>query len=194
MVNLKRHKSQIYNYSTEQTRGSKMSEKKKVDRNIAITLGIVCIILIAGMGGLTAFYTSIVSDRDNTVSSLESQIANLEDQVGNLRNIVDLKVMRVIADNQTITGDQNGEFYWHFDASCSGYVSVTIYDSTDNPTSVTVAYTNFGDEYLVQKGVSTNGTAAFPIMASMVKWCTVGVSIHFSIHYSSATVTVIYCY
>jgi hypothetical protein len=171
-----------------------MSEKKMAGRNVAITLGIVCIILIAGLGGLTAFYTSIVGDRDNTVSSLKSQIANLENQVGNLSNIVDLKVTRVIADNQTITGDQNGEFYWHFDASCSGYVSVTIYDSTDNPTSVTVAYTNFGDEYLVQKGISTNGTAAFPIMASMVKWCTVGVGIHFLTYHNSATVTVMYYY
>jgi len=173
---------------------TKANERKVVERNVAIALGIVCIILIAGLGGLVVFYTSLVGDRDSTVSSLKSQNANLKDQVGTLRNVTNLKVMNVIADNQTITGDQNGEYYWHFDATCSGYVSVMVHDSTDNPTNVLVAYTNFGDEYLVQKGISTNGTAAFPIMASTVDWCTVGVSIHFSTHYSSATVTVTYYY
>jgi len=175
-----------------------MSEKKMVRRSVAITLGIVCIILIAGLGGLTAHYTSIVGERDNSVSSLKSQISDLEDQVGNLSDMVDLKLTNVIADNQTITGDQNGEFYWHFNAICSGYVSVTIYDSTDNPTDVLVAYTNIkiGDfsEYMVHKEVPTNKTAEFPIMASRVNWTTVGVSIHSSTPYNSARVTVIYYY
>jgi hypothetical protein len=37
--------------------GFKMSQKKLVGRNVAIALGIACIILIAGIGGVMAYYT-----------------------------------------------------------------------------------------------------------------------------------------
>jgi hypothetical protein len=49
-----------------------MSEKKVVRRSVAIALGIICIILIAGLGGAMAYYTMIVNDKNTTYDSYAS--------------------------------------------------------------------------------------------------------------------------
>ena len=49
-----------------------MSEKKVVRRSVAIGLGIVCIILIVGIGGAMAYYTSINIDKDTTYKTYAS--------------------------------------------------------------------------------------------------------------------------
>jgi len=51
--------------------------KKMVSRNVAVTLGIICIVLVAGLGVALAFYASIVSDKDNAIASKDNQIASL---------------------------------------------------------------------------------------------------------------------
>ncbi|MEM3761003.1 MAG: hypothetical protein QXZ02_07860 [Candidatus Bathyarchaeia archaeon] len=61
-----------------------MSEKKVVGRKVAIALGIVAIILLVGLVGAIANYTSIINGKDNTIASLNSQIANLQNQVNDL--------------------------------------------------------------------------------------------------------------
>jgi prefoldin subunit 5 len=58
-----------------------MSEKKVVSRNLAIILGVVIIILLAGLVGAIANYTSITNDKDNTISSKNSQISDLQNQI-----------------------------------------------------------------------------------------------------------------
>jgi hypothetical protein len=47
-----------------------MSEKKFVSRNFAIILGVVIIILLAGLVGAIANYTSTISGKDNTITIL----------------------------------------------------------------------------------------------------------------------------
>ena len=47
-----------------------MSEKKVVSRNVAIALGIICIILAVALVGAVANYTSIMSEKDNVFSLL----------------------------------------------------------------------------------------------------------------------------
>jgi hypothetical protein len=43
-----------------------MSQKKMVGRNVAIALGITCIILVAGVGGVMAYYTIQINNKDST--------------------------------------------------------------------------------------------------------------------------------
>ena len=43
-----------------------MSQKKLVGRNVAIALGIACIILVAGIGGVMAYYTMQINNKDST--------------------------------------------------------------------------------------------------------------------------------
>lgn len=79
-----------------------MSEKRVVRRSVTIALGIICIILIAGLGGVIVTYTVVISNRDSqiasiysqiadqnhTISSLYSQISQLNSNVTNLQNQV----------------------------------------------------------------------------------------------------------
>jgi hypothetical protein len=59
--------------------------KKMVSRNVAIALGIICIILIAGLGGAMAYYVSTHSHTDSDYNSLSTQNTNLQNQLaGNI--------------------------------------------------------------------------------------------------------------
>jgi flagellar basal body-associated protein FliL len=51
---------------------TKVNEKKVVGRNVVIVLGIVCIILVAGIGGVMAYYMRTVTDKNITYDSLQS--------------------------------------------------------------------------------------------------------------------------
>lgn len=86
-----------------------MSEKKVVGRSVAVALGIVCILLIVGLGGAMAHYTVIINNKDNevkgqkasisqlnatiedqnsTINQLNTNITNLQNQNTNLQNQV----------------------------------------------------------------------------------------------------------
>lgn len=64
-------------------RGSKMSERKLVSRNVAIGLGIICIILIAGLGAAMVYYTITIFDKNNTISLQNSQLSSLNNTMSN---------------------------------------------------------------------------------------------------------------
>jgi cell division protein FtsL len=74
---------------------SEMKETKTARKDIVIVLGIICIILIAGLGGTIAVYTSMIDDKNNTISSLNTQISELNSSVTNLKR-------QIASDNTTI--------------------------------------------------------------------------------------------
>ena len=49
-----------------------MSEKKLVGRSVAIALGIACIILVVGIGGVMAYYTMQINNKDSTYNDFVS--------------------------------------------------------------------------------------------------------------------------
>jgi hypothetical protein len=51
--------------------------KKMVSRSIAITLGIVCVLLVAGLGGAIAYYTRTIDNKNSDYSSLQNEYNNL---------------------------------------------------------------------------------------------------------------------
>jgi hypothetical protein len=66
-----------------------MSEKKGrkiVGKSVLIALGIICIVLVASLTVSIAVYTSIIHDRDSTISSLNSKVSGLQTQVDELLN------------------------------------------------------------------------------------------------------------
>jgi hypothetical protein len=64
---------------------SETNETKTARKSIVIRLGIVCIILVACLGGVIASYTFILNDKNNTITSLRSQISELNSNVTNLQ-------------------------------------------------------------------------------------------------------------
>jgi conjugal transfer/entry exclusion protein len=63
-----------------------MSEKKVVSRDTVIALGIVCIILAAGLVGAAMNYTSIICYKENTIALLNSQITSIQSQINDLNS------------------------------------------------------------------------------------------------------------
>jgi hypothetical protein len=57
-----------------------------VSQNVAIALGTVIIILVSGLAGAIAIYTSTISGKDNTIASENSQISALQDQIASLNS------------------------------------------------------------------------------------------------------------
>ena len=74
---------------------SETRETKIARKDIVIALGIICIILIAGLGGTIAFYTSMIKDKNNTISSLNTKVSQLNSNVTNLKQ-------QITSDNTTI--------------------------------------------------------------------------------------------
>jgi hypothetical protein len=105
--------------------------KKMVSRNVALTIGIVCIILLViSLAGTFAYYTSIINDKVNTISSLNSQVASLNTQVSNENNTISslnnqLATLQGQVSNIRILGAENSTV-WINTLSLSVRQDVTI--------------------------------------------------------------------
>ncbi|MGD0158934.1 MAG: BsuPI-related putative proteinase inhibitor [Candidatus Bathyarchaeia archaeon] len=70
-------------------------ERKITRKGVLVTLGIICIILVASLGGVVAAYTLMINDKNNTISSLTNQISQLNSSIANLQS-------QVASENSTI--------------------------------------------------------------------------------------------
>jgi hypothetical protein len=73
---------------SEQTSERKVVEKKVVSRNVAIALGIICIVFLAGLVGAIANYTSTISGKDNTITTQNSEIADKNSTITYLNSTI----------------------------------------------------------------------------------------------------------
>jgi len=80
-----------------------MSQKKVVGRNVAIALGIVCIILAVGMVGAIAVYVPRANDQSSTIASLNSQIASLNSQIADKDNTISSLHSQITSKDYTIS-------------------------------------------------------------------------------------------
>ncbi len=142
--------------------------RKMISRSVAIALGMICIITIVSLVGTFEYYTSVMIDKDNTISSLNSELSNVK---GNFSNYQLLRDSFVIAQNQTVIPDRNVtggyvgyEFY--FPALYSGYVAVTVNNSTENPTAVRLQHYNLGYTFQYELKIPTGATSYFPVTGS----------------------------
>ncbi|MGD0978821.1 MAG: winged helix-turn-helix domain-containing protein [Candidatus Bathyarchaeia archaeon] len=85
--------------ATAPHQSSETGTKKIVGKNVAIALGIICILLVSGLGGAIAYYTMTINNKNATYDSyvsshshsnsdydsLNSQVGNLQNQNGNLQ-------------------------------------------------------------------------------------------------------------
>jgi hypothetical protein len=58
--------------------------RKFVRRSVAITLGIICILLAASLIGACAYFVPMVNDKNNTISSLNAQISSRQSEISEL--------------------------------------------------------------------------------------------------------------
>ena len=65
---------------------SETKPRKVVGRSVAIGLAIVCVILIAGIGGALAYYTMKINDKDAEIASVSAQLAATTNNITKLMN------------------------------------------------------------------------------------------------------------
>jgi hypothetical protein len=143
-----------------------MSEKKMVRKSVAITLGTICIILVAGLVGTFAYYMSTVNDRNSTISLLNSQILNLQNQTNVSTEMLNLAKNDVWVNNQTVSQSANSYTRWTFVADFAGYVAITVFKTTANNTYVQVIYSGYGVDYDTQLTAHTGLQVNFPVLPS----------------------------
>jgi cell division protein FtsB len=148
---------------------------KMVSRNVAIVLGLICIILIASIAYFTVTSISAKNSYDNLqnqnrqlqtwLDGNETLLNQTQDNNTNLQNIVNLNESEVVWTESElenylrITGDLVlGPFEY------AGYISVKISATAD--LSVELNYTFQSLNYSSRVDCGTNGTAIFPVMPS----------------------------
>ena len=93
--------------------------KKIASRNVAITLGIICIMLIAFL----IYSGKIIGDGNNQISDLQGQNTFLERQMGELNSILNLsKAPDLWKWNENITLAPMTNMSWVYSTSYAGYV------------------------------------------------------------------------
>jgi hypothetical protein len=67
-----------------ETKPSETKPRKVVARSVAIALGMICIIIIAGLGGAMAYYVTTIDDKDTKYSNYASSHSYTNDQYNSL--------------------------------------------------------------------------------------------------------------
>ena len=157
-----------------------MRRRHVVSRNVAIGLGVLCIILSLALGGVL-----------NYNAGTYSQIASLQSQINSLNSIIALQESDIIANASTIS-IQAGRFTGtNFTVYYAGYIVVNVlYSSTSNIT-VALEYTSYAGEYYQMYSVDSGGTAKFPVLPASI---TVWVGNTNSLYAATAMVEMLYYY
>lgn len=145
-----------------------MSEKKVVNRNIAIALGLVCIVLLSGLivviamgiGGTSDSQTisslqAQITNKDTTIASLNSQITSLQTSLNSQNNIA--------VDNSTEIDQLTAEIEYYYSVSHlnESDVMVNSQSFTQDPSANTVIWqdaVNYAGYVAVTAQASSNTT------------------------------------
>jgi len=146
-----------------------------------------------GIGGTAAFYSSVVSDKNDTISSrdiqihslnytityqystissLKNQVESLQDQAANL-HVCNAENFTILVNNASCGGPVTG--WGHLNLLYAGYISVLVLSNNGSP-SVEVFYDDANGIYFHQKinlG-SQGGTAIFPV--STLEWIDININ------------------
>ena len=153
-------------------------EKKVVNRNVAIALGITCIVILAASGGL---YLYQASSNSAQITTLQTQVSSLQSQVANLTNIASLKQSTTWKDHYNVTqpsaksSNSSSPAYsiLTFTAGYAGYVNVSVtYSSKPNIYIQVIYTTSYGINYnstVSLNGVTLPSYAVFPVVPANIQ-------------------------
>lgn len=82
--------------------------KRVVRRSVAMALAMMCIVLVAGIGGAIIYYTSVANDKDKTISTQNSQISRLQNETTSLNGQI-TSLQEQVADNQNTIQNLNDD-------------------------------------------------------------------------------------
>jgi len=165
---------------------SEKQEKKVVGRNVAIVLGIICIILAVGFAYYITVMNSRITDRDNTILQLNNQITTLHSQLDDLNATVSLTKSTSWATDLTLDSSTTG---WgrNNHESYAGYLIVVITSSSSFKTSVELSY-SLPNGISYDRTVylnSTQNSVWFPILPALVHFYVINLSPFASVEVSA---------
>lgn len=199
------------NAKANEAKSNETKPKKMVSRNVAIALGIISIVLLIGLVGAILNYTSIISGKDNDISTKDSQIQTLTNQKNQTQiwlegnktllnqtqtwlqgnnSIANLTKSTIWADSN-VSVQASSEITKNYTANYAGYISVQVGNlSTTGNFYVRVTYSSHGVNYDNQIYVGISGTAVFPVLPASIQISVInqGTAV------ANATVTIVYYY
>ncbi len=143
-----------------------MSERKMVRRSVAVALGVICVVVIAGLIGAFAYY---VYDKNNTISSLNSQISQLNSNATNLQNQnnqLQTQLNGNVSQNANLQG-QNNQLQTWLDGNKTDYQNyMNSHSHSDTDYNQLQSIANLGEQqsilnqYTINQGASTHVSVA----------------------------------
>jgi hypothetical protein len=145
-----------------------MTERKVVNRNVAIGIGALCIILLVALIAAISYYTSTINSKNSQIASLQSDVGFDSSTINRLEPIVNLTSSTVWVDNESINqpaGNTSSTYTsWSFLITYAGYVVVNVLSSTNPNTYVELEYSWNGVSYDNTTNVGSVGLASFPVL------------------------------
>jgi hypothetical protein len=204
-----------------ETKPSEPKPKRMVRRSVAIALGIICIILVAGLGmalfigyaptsgSLQTTYNNYVADHHHTDEDYNQAQTNYQneqslyntyvadhshtdEEYNTITNIANLQASTVWVNDQTVSQPASSYTVWTVSASYAGYVSILVQSSSVAGTHVEAIYSSNGVNFNQEITVSAGDTATFPILPSSS--IQIGVGNGSILNGATETVTVTYHY
>ena len=151
----------------------KGGRKKIVSRTMVIALGMICIVLVAGLVGAIAVYMPMVSnlesqiaEKDSTIFSLNSQVASLNSQVASLQANFE-QLNSTIEDYQEAIEAFNQQVSYYLSViylNESGYLFATQTLTQDANASTVVYDDNIRYAGYVSVAVESNSTTTYALV------------------------------
>jgi len=130
-------------------------ERKVARKGFIIALGIICVILVACLGGAIAVYIFTINDKNNTISMLKSQISELSSNVSSIMSDPSAWVNKTVAVEGNVSPYMNylTSFPWNYQLSSNGATIGVSWQGNNDITGVNV----------LVLGVVTEGQVTIPI-------------------------------
>ena len=145
-----------------------MSEEKVVNRNVAIGIGVLCIVLLVAIFGVVFDYTSMLNDKDSQIADLQSQVGFANSAIDRLNAIVNLTNSTVWVNEESVSqpagNSSNTYTSWSYSVSYAGYVVVDVLSSSNPNTYVELKYSWKEVNYDNTVNVGSGGSAWFPVL------------------------------
>jgi hypothetical protein len=104
--------------------------KKVVGKTVAVTLGIICIILVA----VLIYSVGMMESANNKISNLQNENSFLKSQIDGLNNIANLSEIDLWKWAANISQPPMSNYSWSFSASYAGYLLIilNVYQNSTN--------------------------------------------------------------
>ena len=150
---------------------SEIEPKKMVSRNVAlIAIGLICVILIAGIAGVVTYYTQNIQSKDNIIAQLNSEnaqlhssISSLQSQISNFTSILAFNNRELLYLTRGYVVQKAGSYdSWNFSIPYAGYLYIEFTPPSNDTYIRVIDNPNFWVGYNVQNVQYTYETQGTP--------------------------------